>query len=282
MNLLLGNQICAISGDIQSVYTSFLNSLNEYDNYYTLNYYLKKIENTRNQIEKYRIYYNNQQRRQIVMEKQHLLAEQQHACDSVLYKQGVISSSDYDNAAASLLQYSYSLESGYASLENLLIQIGEMENKLLDMELQQSEKISILMHNYHTATEQLVNAINSWMLNYCLTASIVGKVTFTKYWNENQFLQAGENTFTIVTNEEEELIGKALLPIERSGKVKTGQRVIIRFVNYPNQEFGIVEGIVNSISLVPLENYYLVEIILPNGLKTNYQKTLPVTNESYI
>ena len=266
-------------GEIQSVYTSFLNCLNEYDNYYSLNYYSKKIENTRSQIEKYRVYYINQQRQQKVMEKQHLLAEQQFARDSVLYKQGVISSSDYDNATASLLQNRYSLESGYASLENQLIQIGEMENNLLDMELQQSEKVSVLIHNYHTAAEQLVNAINSWMLNYCLTAPIVGKVTFTKYWNENQFLQAGENAFTIVPNEDEELIGKALLPIERSGKVKTGQKVIIRLVNYPDHEFGIVDGLVNSISLVPLENNYLVEIALPNGLKTNYQKILPVTHE---
>ena len=266
-------------GDIQSVYTSFLNSLNEYDNYYSLNYYSKKIENTRKQIEKYLLYFINQQRRQKVMEKQHILAKQQYSRDSVLFNQGVISSSDFDNATASLLQNSYSLESGYASLENLLIQIGEMENNLLDMELQQSEKISVLMHSYHTATEQLSNSINSWILNYCLTAPIVGKVTFTKYWNENQFMQAGEKAFTIVPNEEEELIGKALLPIVRSGKVEVGQRVIIRFVNYPDQEFGIVEGLVNSISLVPLENNYLVEVALSNGLKTNYQKILPVSHE---
>ena len=40
-----------------------------------------------------------------------------------------------------------------------------------------------------------------------------------------------------------------------------------------------MEGIVNSISLVPTDNNYLVEITLPNGLKTNYKKTLPVTHE---
>ena len=266
-------------GDVQSFYTTFLNILNEYDNYYSLNYYSKKIENTQKQIDKYRTYYINQQRQQKVVENQHMLAEQQYARDSVLYKQGVISSSDYDNATASLLQNRYSLESGYASLENLLIQIGEMENNLLDMELQQSEKISVLMHNFHTATEQLTNAISGWELNYCLTAPIEGKVTFTKYWNENQFIQSGENAFTIVPNEEDELIGKALLPIVRSGKVKAGQRVIIRFLNYPDQEFGIVDGIVNSISLVPTDNNYLVEIALPNGLKTNYKKNLPLTHE---
>lgn len=266
-------------GDIQSTYTSFLNSLNEYDNYYSLNYYAKKIETTDRQIEKYHVYYLNQQRQQVVMERQYLLAEQQYIRDSVLHTQGIISSSDYDHAQTLFLQSRYSLEGGYASLENLLIQIGEMENNLLDLKLQQSEKISVLMHNYHTTAGQLINAINSWELNYCLTAPIDGKVTFTKYWNENQFIQAGENAFTIVPNEEDELIGKALLSIERSGKVKVGQRVIIRFVNFPDQEFGIVEGIVNSISLVPMDNNYQVDIVLPGGLITNYQKRLPVAHE---
>lgn len=63
------------------------------------------------------------------------------------------------------------------------------------------------------------------------------------------------------------------------GKVKVGQRVIIRFTNYPDQEFGIVNGVVTSISLVPMEDNYMVEIGLPDGLLTNYHKTLPVSQE---
>ena len=106
-----------------------------------------------------------------------------------------------------------------------------------------------------------------------------GKITFLKYWHENQFVQGGENVFSIVPEDKEELIGKALLPIARSGKVKTGQRVIIRFANYPDQEFGIVNGIVSSISLVPQDNNYQISITLPKGLTTNYGETLPITYE---
>ena len=266
-------------GDIQSIYSSFQNSLNDYDNYYSLNYYTKKIKATREQINKYRAYYENQKARQKVMEEQYRLSELQYNRDSSLYAHGVISPSEHDNAISVYLQSRHSLESGYASLESQLIQIGEMETNLLDMELQQAEKESILIHSYNTTAEQLVNAINGWILNYCLTTPIDGKVTFIKYWNENQFVQGGESVFTVVPDEKEELIGKALLPIVRSGKVKTGQKVIIRFVNYPDQEFGIVDGLVNAISLVPLDDNYQVEISLPKGLTTNYGKTLPVTFE---
>ena len=74
-------------------------------------------------------------------------------------------------------------------------------------------------------------------------------------------------------------MGRASLPVNRSGKVRVGQRVIVRFANYPDQEFGIVNGRVSTISLVPTEDNYMVEIAFPDGLTTNYGKNLPVSHE---
>lgn len=266
-------------GDIQSVYASFLNSLHEYNTYQDLNYYPKKIASVRGQLDRYRAYYQNQERQQKVMEEQYGLAQKQYTRDSLLFVRKVISPSEYETAKVSLLQSRYSLEGANASLENMRIQIGQLEESLLDLELQKAEKETLLLQNYRTATEQLINAVNGWELNYNLSSPISGKVTFTKYWSANQFITAGENVFTIVPFEKEQLVGKALLPSERSGKVKVGQRVIIRFANYPDQEFGIVNGVVSSISMVPSEGNYTVEIDFPHGLTTNYGKVLPVSQE---
>lgn len=276
--LLLAGKELAL-GDVQVTYTSLLNSLHEYRNYRKLNYYPKKISAISGQINKYRIYAGNLKQQQLVVAAQHQIAGQQYARDSLLYARQVISPSESENARSTLLQSSYSLEGANASLENLEIQIGQLEEGLLDLELQQVEKESLLLQNYRTAVEQLMNAINSWELTYCLSSPIDGKVTFTKYWSENQYIQMGDNAFVVVPTEKEKLLGKALLPAARSGKVKPGQRVIIRFANYPDQEFGIVNGRVSVISLVPAEDNYMVEITLPDGLVTNYGKTLPVSHE---
>ena len=76
------------------------------------------------------------------------------------------------------------------------------------------------------------------------------------------------------------LLGKALLPLQGSGKVHVGQRVHIRLNNYPDQEFGYVKGQVASISPAPTEEgMYIVEITLPDGMQTNYGKQLPVSRE---
>ena len=85
----------------------------------------------------------------------------------------------------------------------------------------------------------------------------------------------------VVAPEEESLpVGTALLPLQGSGKVKAGQRVNLRLNNYPDQEFGYVKGKVKSVSPLPTaEGMYVVDIALPDGLTTNYGKTLPLTRE---
>jgi len=124
---------------------------------------------------------------------------------------------------------------------------------------------------------QLLNEINTWELNFALKSPIDGTVTFVGYWSENQNVVVGETVFSVVCVQENNLIGKAQLPIMRSGKVKMGQTVNIRFLNYPDNEFGMVKGEVSTISLVPVNDYYSAEISLPNGLLTTYNKTLPVS-----
>ena len=74
--------------------------------------------------------------------------------------------------------------------------------------------------------------------------------------------------------------GKALLPVQGSGKVKVGQRVNVRLTNFPDQEFGYLIGRVESISNIPTpEGFYVLEIIFPSGLTTNYDRQLPLTRQ---
>ena len=105
-----------------------------------------------------------------------------------------------------------------------------------------------------------------------------------QYWTNNQNVTAGNIVFNIVPANQGEIIGKELLPTERSGKVKKGQKVNIRFNNYPDKEFGIVKGTVKNISLIPVADgqnikSYMVDIQLPNGLRTSYNKELPFLPE---
>ena len=158
----------------------------------------KKIGSTESQLRKHRTYYALLQRQQQITADQYRLAWQQYERDSLLYIQQVLSAYEHETARSTYLQSRYSLESANASLETERIQIGQLEESLLDLRLEQMEKEEVLQQNLRTSVEQVTNAINSWKLSYCLYAPIAGKVSFTTYWNENQYIPSGDTVCTIV------------------------------------------------------------------------------------
>lgn len=125
----------------------------------------------------------------------------------------------------------------------------------------------------------LKNQIHQFEYNYVLKSPVDGKVAFMKYWSTNQTVTGGDIIFTIIPSNPGSLIGKVKLPIERSGEVKAGLKVIIKLDNYPYREYGSVKGMVMAISPIPSDNTYITEISLENGLTTNYGKKLDFSQE---
>ena len=73
------------------------------------------------------------------------------------------------------------------------------------------------------------------------------------------------------------------MPIQNWGKVKLGQKVIIKLDNYPNQEWGSLTGTITNISDVPKqqiqqEPYYSIYVDI-EGLTTSYDKEIDFKQE---
>jgi hypothetical protein len=66
------------------------------------------------------------------------------------------------------------------------------------------------------------------------------------------------------------------LPIHGAGKVKKGQKVLVKLDAYPHDEFGFLEGEITEMVPVSIDNYYRANVKLTNGLVTNVGKTLPI------
>ncbi len=266
-------------GDIQNSYATFCLTMTEYIQFKELNYYINKIDYTKDRINRYQKYYKNVLEQYKLVQIQTDIFRTQYRRDSLLNANGVLSDEERENTYNSFIQGKLSYESMKTTLDNIKNEIAEMHELLLDTEYQYFDKKRDLENKVKTGILQLLNDIQTWEMNYVLVAPIDGNITFTKYWVENQNVISGDEVFNIVPNEKGKLIGKAYLPIDRSGKVKIGQRVNISFNNFPDKEFGIVRGIIHNISLVPTKkgeiNQYILEINLVNGLKTTYGKTLP-------
>ena len=271
-------------GSLQSLYSSFYLSMSEYRQFKELAYHLKKIELVKARIVKNEVYYRNMLKQKDLSEAQAKITHQQYARDSLLGVKGLVSKEAVEEAYSRYLQSSLSAENMERSLENLQIQLAQMNESLYDTEYQYLDQKNTLETQLRSLVNQLRAEIDAWEINYALITPIDGEITLTQYWTNNQNVTAGNVVFNIVPTNQGEIVGKAMLPTERSGKVKKGQKVNIRFSNYPDKEFGIVKGIVENISLIPVLDVqnaksYMVDIELPNGLRTSYNKDLPFLPE---
>ncbi len=220
-----------------------------------------------------------QQQRQLEVSKFDL-SKKNYDRSQTLFDQGVISKMELENEKIKYLQAEQNLKNINISLSQSEESINNL-NKTKSGASINSEKDKI---NYSSAAvqsfEQLRKSLKQWELAYLITSSTNGKVSFQQFWGENQFLKSGDVILSILPTEKTAIVGRMFVPTTNAGKIMPGQKVLIKLDNYKYQEFGIVEGKVENISLTPDKdgNYY-VDVILPKGLKTSYNKTLPFDKE---
>ncbi len=198
----------------------------------------------------------------------------------VLFDKGVISAQDYENKQ---LEYARA-ERNYKNFEASISQIREAVNKAQmtskGTEINRVKEEMTLLKVVIQSFNQLKKAIKDWEHLYVFKSNINGKVSFLNYWNTNQTVNQGDLVFTIIPSENSSFIAKLKTPAQNSGKIKIDQKVNIKIENYPYTEFGVLNGKVKNISLIPdSEGLYFVDVELPKKLMTSYKKEIDFKQE---
>jgi len=197
-----------------------------------------------------------------------------------LYKKGIISAQEHDQKQLDYLQAQRSYRSISSSISQLRETINNSQKSLRGTEIRKTQNQSKELKNVIQSYSQLKRSLKNWELQYVLQSSINGKVSFLSFWNKNQTVNQGDQVFTVIPTGNNSFIGKIKAPAQNSGKIKEGQNVNIRLANYPYTEFGMLEGRIKSISLVPdKDGNYLIDVILPEKLITTYTKEIDFKQE---
>ncbi|WP_396169111.1 HlyD family secretion protein [Flavobacterium sp.] len=197
-----------------------------------------------------------------------------------LFNKGIIASQELEKHKLNYLATEKSYKNLLSSISSLKSSLNELNRATQTTKINENKENVNLERNVIQAFYQLKKIIKDWELNYVFRSAIDGKVSFLQIWTENQTINTGDNVFAIIPNSENGFIGKAKAKAQNSGKIKIGQNVNIRLENYPDREFGVIKGIVKAISLTPdKDGNLLVDISLPNGLKTSYKKQIAFRQE---
>lgn len=197
---------------------------------------------------------NQSQERETVLYAQELgLQEAEFYRQQTLLEDGIVSQQDLENSKTNLLQK----ERQHEGMEKGIIQNNIQIEQLRLSQLQLQSERADLIRNYQFTINQIIAQIKSgvatWAQLYTITAPIDGLVHFQDRIKEKISLESGDQVGYVIPKDSEEKYLSSIIPIYNVGKVKEGQRVIIKFPSYPYKEYGVVESQVSSVSYLPIE-----------------------------
>lgn len=260
-------------GELQNSYGAVLKSYQTINDYMKLNFAQKSIAENEKLIALYGNLRTNIGNQINLTNEELKLVQKKHRMDSVLFSEQVISENDLNNSKATLIPLNRSQESYSQELMNNTIRVEELSSKITDIKIQQQEKIMAFKTDLRQNMDLLDANIAEWEQRFLFKAATSGRVSFFKFWSDKQDIALGETILSIVPPASE-TYGYVQLPMIKSGKVKEGQVVNIKFNSYPFEEYGIVKGHITSISTVPQNNLYAVKVSLDKGLMTTHNKKL--------
>ena len=260
-------------GDLQNSFNAYVSAFDKLQFYSKEKSSFKKLAILEGELMNYTSL-NNQLFEQLdVIKKKLDIMKTKLDRDGQLYQEKVISQQDLDNTQKLYYDQQIQYKSVIASVTQNKLVVQEVNKKIIEIEQDANFKKDDNFIELESSLNQLRSDYYKWEQHYLIKSPMKGKVSFFKFWSENQHITAGESVIS-VTNGEQETIGKALVSIRNSGKLKVGQEVKIKLDNYPYLEFGILKGKIKSISNIPQDNHYAIDIYLPDGLQTTYHKTL--------
>jgi hypothetical protein len=268
-------------GDLTLPYSSFLSSLKQLADYQNHRLFDKQEISLIKILHEQQQALNTLKEKEVISDENFKLNRKFLERDSILLSKKVISQAEYEKSLASNLNSTDQQKSSIRNTGVVREQISNTENSIQQNRIAKTEKEIQLELEVNTAYNNLNDKIALWEKQYLITAPLGGKIQFLKFWNENQFVQAGEPLFSIVP-EKNGLLGQVMLPISGAGKVKIGQEAIIKLADYPYMEYGYIKAVVNNIGLVSSSfqsgekatDIYLITINFPSGLTTNYGTSL--------
>lgn len=202
------------------------------------------------------------------------LVKEKYTRMEVLFGRGSLSKAELEDQERALISAENAKADIVRSLDAEKLSALDLEKQISDLKHERTETIGVSQRKLQESMKRLISEIEIWEEEYVLRAPVAGRVAFYDFWASTQYVTQGSQVF-VVAPESSALVGRMQVTGSGVGKIKTGQTVNVKFVDYSYKEFGLVTGKVRSISLVAREGTHLVIVDLDYPLVTNFHKEIP-------
>jgi len=261
-------------GALQAGYAALYQAVNQYLFFTDKHFTTQKVEQLQSQLSTQHQLNEELQRKDVMLQQQLMLEQKRFKIDSQLAREKVIAPLELDNSKRQLLDKQMTADATRANLLQNKLQQTEYLKTITDLQQQSLQQENDLQQKVREQVKQLQGQLEIWEQQYLVKSPVAGKVSFFKFWKAHQFVSSGEAVLMIVPPVQH-YVAKATLPVFGAGKVKKGQKVLIKLSAYPFREFGMIRGNISNVSAVALDTAYAMDIQLANGLLTTAHRQIP-------
>ncbi|SMC61155.1 HlyD family secretion protein [Pedobacter nyackensis] len=166
-----------------------------------------------------------------------------------LYQKGIVSTSEYKQQENKYLSGQYPLQQTSTSLLNNNVSYASKKKEILDLEHTiQDERAKFVQ-----SLSNMITETDAWINQYIMRAPVGGKVSYAGIVQENQTVNGNQELF-IINPANTDFFGEIHIPQYNMGKVKTGQRTLVKMRSFPFEQYGLIRGRVNYISDVAFKD----------------------------
>lgn len=256
-------------GEVQQAYQTFMQGFILFRQYLATGYYIRKKAMLLNDmVFLQRLHANLIQQKEMQQADLDLETETFDA-NTTLKDQKVISAFDYRIEKSKYISKSLTIPQINSSIINNESIRHEKQKEILGLENEIAQQKGIFVQALNTLKAQL----NEWKNKFLLIAPIDGKIAFAGFFQENQQIE-NNRTICFINPENSSYYAEIYIPQNNFGKVRSGEKVLLKLPSYPFQEYGAIEGKLDFISNIATDSGYAAKVVFINGLKTNYNKNL--------
>lgn len=152
--------------------------------------------------------------------------------------------------------------------------ILKVKRELFELEMNHNMEIAKNHRLLELAYENMINSLKTWDAKYLIKSNSDGIVVLGKSWSMSRYVNEGDTLCSVVSERKGYPVGHIRLSQDEVAEIVPGNKVNIELTKYPAHSYGYLLGEVSSISYVPYNRMYAVEVSLPSDLTTTARREI--------
>lgn len=149
-----------------------------------------------------------------------------------------------------------------------------VKRELFELDINHRMETAKNLRMLELAYENMVNSLRTWDKKYLIKSHHDGIVVWGKTWGMSARVNEGDTLCTVISKQQGNPLGHITLSQDEVAEIAVGDKVNIELNKYPTHSYGVLPGRIASVSFVPYNKSYAVEVDFPDGLVTTNRKEI--------